>query len=315
MDATGGWDAQDIPDQSGRSVLITGANSGIGLAAATELARCGATVTLACRSIGKAESALAGIRSEHPEAQVELLELNLSDLSSVRDAAAEFADTHSGLDLLINNAGVMGLPHTTTVDGFEAQFATNHLGHFALTGLLLGQILAKSHSRVVTVSSLVHRVGRIDLADLQRVRRYGPWSAYAQSKLANLLFTYELQRKLMTSGADAISVAAHPGFARTNLQAAGSKRHGAGFSTAVFDFGGRLVGQSPAAGALPTLRAATAPGVAGGDFFGPDGFAEQQGPPVRVRSTQRSHNESVARRLWEISEDLTGVSYREVLDS
>jgi NAD(P)-dependent dehydrogenase (short-subunit alcohol dehydrogenase family) len=309
MDARGRWDAEDIPDQSGRTVLVTGANSGLGLATATQLARFGAKVTLACRNTTKAQDAAAEIRLRAPRSTLEVLELDVSDLSSVRDASARFLDSHERLDLLVNNAGVMGLAHQESPDGFELQLATNHLGHFALTGLLLGSLEASAGSRVVTVSSLVHRMGRIDFADLQHRRHYGPWSAYAQSKLANLLFTYELDRRLRASGSKTLALAAHPGFARTNLQSGGAGRPGAGFATAIFDLGGRVIGQSAAEGALPILYAASAPGVVGGTFYGPGGFLEQHGPPVEVQSSTRSHDPRVARRLWEISEELTGVHF------
>jgi NAD(P)-dependent dehydrogenase (short-subunit alcohol dehydrogenase family) len=296
------WGAADVGDQVGRTAVITGANSGIGFEAARVLAEHGARVVLACRDLDGAKAAAGRITAAAPGAAVETLHLDLASLASVRQAAEEVRSGYSGIDLLINNAGVMVPPYRRTEDGFELQFGTNHLGHFALTGLVLDRLLAAgSGSRVVTVSSNGHKMGRIRFDDLQSERGYRRVAAYGQSKLANLLFTYELQRRLAAAGAPTIAVAAHPGTSRTELE-----RHVSGWMRSV----GRLVPRQDAqSGALPTLRAATDPRVAGGDYYGPDGRFEFTGRPVRVRSSTRSHDADVQRRLWEVSEKLTGVSY------
>ena len=295
------WGAADIPDQHGRTAVITGANSGIGLEAARYLAARGARVVLACRDEAKAGAAAAAIAAQVPGAQAETVGLDLSSLESVRAAGAEIRSRYPRLDLLVNNAGVMMPPLGRTADGFELQFGTNHLGHFALTGLVLPSLLAVPGARVVTVSSNGHKVGRIHFDDLQWEHGYRRMGAYAQSKLANLLFTYELQRKLAAAAAPAIAVAAHPGTSDTALV-----RHLPAFAQA----GSRLVPNQPAAmGSLPTLRAATDPAVAGGDYYGPAGFGEFAGPPRLVRSSSRSHDEAAQRRLWSVSEELTGVTF------
>jgi NAD(P)-dependent dehydrogenase (short-subunit alcohol dehydrogenase family) len=295
------WGAADIPDQTGRVAVITGANSGIGLEAARYLAARGAHVVLACRDEGKSRAAAERITGELADVQVDTLGLDLSSLDSVRAAAAEIRERYPRLDLLINNAGVMMPPHGRTADGFELQFGTNHLGHFALTGLVLPSLLAAAGSRVVTVSSNGHKVGKIRFDDLQWERRYRRMGAYAQSKLANLLFTYELQRRLAAAGDPTIAVAAHPGTSDTALV-----RHMPAFA----QVGSRLVpNQSAIMGALPTVRAATDPAVAGGDYYGPAGLGEFAGPPKLVRSSSRSHDEAAARQLWAVSEELTGVTF------
>jgi NAD(P)-dependent dehydrogenase (short-subunit alcohol dehydrogenase family) len=295
------WGASDIPDQHGRTAVITGANSGIGLEAARYLAARGARVVLACRDEAKAGAAAAAIAAQVPGAQAETLGLDLSSLESVRAAGAEIRSRYPRLDLLVNNAGVMMPPLGRTADGFELQFGTNHLGHFALTGLVLPSLLAVPGARVVTVSSNGHKMGRIHFDDLQWEHGYRRMGAYAQSKLANLLFTYELQRRLAAAAAPAIAVAAHPGTSDTALV-----RHLPAFA----QVGSRLVPNQPAAmGSLPTLRAATDPAVTGGDYYGPAGFGEFSGPPRLVRSSSRSHDEAVQRRLWAVSEELTGVTF------
>jgi NAD(P)-dependent dehydrogenase (short-subunit alcohol dehydrogenase family) len=295
------WGASDIPDQHGRTAVITGANSGIGLEAARYLAARGAHVVLACRDEGKAAAAAAAIAAGVPGAEAETLALDLSSLESVRSAAAEIRSRYPRLDLLVNNAGVMMPPLGRTTDGFELQFGTNHLGHFALTGLVLPSLLAVPGSRVVTVSSNGHKVGRIRFDDLQWEHGYRRMGAYAQSKLANLLFTYELQRRLAAAAAPTIAVAAHPGTSDTALV-----RHLPAFA----QLGSRLVpNQGAAMGSLPTLRAATDPAVAGGDYYGPAGLGEFAGPPRLVRSSSRSHDEAAQRRLWSVSEELTGVTF------
>ena len=295
------WGASDIPDQQGRTAVITGANSGIGLEAARYLAARGAHVVLACRDEGKARTAAAQIGAEVPGAEADTVALDLSSLESVRAAGAEIRSRYPRLDLLVNNAGVMMPPLGRTTDGFELQFGTNHLGHFALTGLVLPSLLGVPGSRVVTVSSNGHKVGRIRFDDLQWEHGYRRMGAYAQSKLANLLFTYELQRRLAAAAAPTIAVAAHPGTSDTALV-----RHLPAFA----QLGSRLApNQGAAMGALPTLRAATDPAVAGGDYYGPAGLGEFAGPPRLVRSSSRSHDEAAQRRLWSVSEELTGVTF------
>lgn len=303
------WTATDISDQGGRVAVVTGANSGLGSETALALAARGAHVVLACRDASRAQSALDAIRRASPGASIEVLALDLASLASIRAFAEAFGQRHSRLDLLCNNAGVMAIPRRSTADGFEMQLGTNHLGHFALTGSLLPTLLATPGSRVVSVSSSAHRPGRMHWDDLQLERNYGKWHAYAQSKLANLLFAYELDRRLRRAKASAISVAAHPGYAATNLQAVGARMEGARIAERVFDFGNRILAQSAAMGALPTLYAATAPGVQGGEYFGPDSFGEMWGHPRRVGSTARSKDLADAARLWEVSEELTQVRF------
>lgn len=303
------WTADDMPDQRGKLALVTGASSGIGYEAARALAAKGARVILAVRSLEKGEASAAAIRRAHPRAALEVMALDLADLASVRRFADAFGEQHGSLPLLINNAGVMALPYRRTADGFEMQFGTNHLGHFALTGLLLPAILAAPAARVVTVSSGAHTGGAIDFANLDGSRGYRPWGAYSQSKLANLLFAYELQRRFVAAGADAISVGCHPGYAATNLQAAGPRMSGSRLGAAAMDIANALLGQSAAMGALPTLYAATADGVAGCDYIGPTGLMGMRGYPAKGRSSARSYDLELARRLWQVSEQLTGVSY------
>jgi NAD(P)-dependent dehydrogenase (short-subunit alcohol dehydrogenase family) len=235
--------------------------------------------------------------------------LDLSDLSSVRRFAVDFRQRFASLPLLINNAGVMALPYRRTSDGFEMQFGTNHLGHFALTGLLLPAIVAAPHARVVVVSSSMHVPGKIDFDNLDGRRAYGPWRAYSQSKLANLLFAYELQRRLTSSGVDTLAAGCHPGYAATNLQTAGSRMSGSRLGELFSEAGNRLFAQSAAMGALPTLYAATAADIHGGEYIGPLGLMGMRGAPGKIRSSARSHDRAVAARLWQVSEDLTGVRY------
>lgn len=298
------WTAADIPEQEGRVAVVTGANTGLGLETARGLARRGATVVLAVRNLDKGEAAVADIEGSVPDAVVELLELDLASLASVRDAATELLARHERLDLLINNAGVMLTPRQATADGFELQIGTNHLGHFAFTGLVLDRVLATDGSRVVNVSSAAHRLpGRMRFDDLTVEGRYDRTSAYGRSKLANLLFTYALQRRLEDAGSTAAALAAHPGSSETELV-----RYIPGASS-VFRPVVRLVTQSAAAGALPTLRAATDPGATGGQYYGPDGFQEMHGNPVTVPSSKRSRDRALQEQLWTISEELTEVAY------
>jgi NAD(P)-dependent dehydrogenase (short-subunit alcohol dehydrogenase family) len=299
------WTASDIPDQSGRLAVITGANSGLGLVTAQELARAGARVVLACRNVSKGQDALSSIRESVPAADAVLAELDLADLSSVRAFAARFAGENESLDLLVCNAGVMAPPRRLTVDGFESQIGTNHLGHFALTGLLLAQLLAAPSPRVVTLSSGAHRIGAINFDDLQAEHGYNNWRAYGQSKLANLMFSFELDRRARAAGTSLKSIAAHPGYARTNLQFASPRF----YEQLIMRVTNPLLGQSAEMGALPQLYAATAPDVPGGSFVGPDGFLEQRGYPHLVTAAGKAYDEQSWARLWELSEELTEVRY------
>jgi NAD(P)-dependent dehydrogenase (short-subunit alcohol dehydrogenase family) len=307
--ATRPWTSSDIGDLSGRTFVVTGGNSGLGYETARALARKRARVVIACRDAGKAQSAIAALRAETAGADVSFLELDLASLASVRKFADAFRERHRSLHVLVNNAGVMALPQRRTADGFEMQFGTNHLGHFALTGLLLELLLAEPGARIVTLSSTAHRPGRMRFDDLQRERGYSPWPAYAQSKLANLLFTLELQRRLDAAGASAIAVACHPGYAATNLQTAGPRMSGSALMERAMTLLNRLFAQSAEMGALPSLYAACAPGVKGGDYVGPGGLAEIRGHPVLVSRSRRARDTEAAARLWEISERLTGVRY------
>ncbi len=299
------WTATDVPDQSGRVVIVTGANTGIGYEAAAVLAGKGAHVVVAVRNLVKGKEAVDAITRSQPGADLALQELDLSSLASVRAAADALRTAYPRIDLLVNNAGVMYPPKQTTSDGFELQFGTNHLGHFALTGLLLDHLLPVDGSRVVTVASIAHNIrAGIHFDDLQWERSYNRVSAYGQSKLANLMFTYELQRRLATKGAPTIAVAAHPGISNTELM-----RHVPGSGLPGFSQLAGLVTNSPAVGALGTLRAATDPGAQGGQYYGPSGFRELVGHPVVVQSNRMSHDVEVQQRLWTVSEELTGVKF------
>jgi len=303
------WTTNDIPDLSGKTAVVTGANSGIGFEAALALAAKNAKVVLACRSAAKADEAAAAIRRQAPNAQLEFLALDLSSLASVREFSAKLNANYERLDILCNNAGVMALPYLTTADGFEMQFGTNHLGHFALTGLLHDLLRAAPAARVVNVSSNAHKFGRIRFDDLQSRQSYRKWLAYGQSKLANLLFTQELQRRAQRAGDSLIAVACHPGYSATNLPMVGPDMSGSTLMGKITRLGNRIVAQSAAMGALPTLYAATAADVVGGDYIGPDGFAEMWGQPRKVGMTARARDAAAAARLWEESERLTGVSW------
>lgn len=303
------WTAEDIPDQSGRIALVTGANSGLGLQTSLALARKGARVLMGCRDAERAAAAVNQIRDAAPSAEVEVVSLDLASLAAVRAAADDVLDRAPRLDILVNNAGVMAIPRRETVDGYEMQFATNHLGHFALTGLLLGRLLDTVGSRVVNVSSTAHRTGRMNFDDLHGASRYRSWRAYGQSKLANLLFTYELQRRLEASAANTIALAAHPGYSSTNLQSVGPSMSGNRVMGALMQLGNKLVGQSDEIGALPQLYAATSPDAKGGQYIGPDGLNEMRGYPKVVKSNARSRDVADARRLWDVSEELTGVRF------
>ena len=291
-----------VPDQSGRTVLVTGANTGIGYEAARVLAGRGARVLLGCRSTAKARDARERICVLHPKAQVELLSLDLGNLQSVREAAGEVLQ-EARLDLLINNAGIMVPPREETADGFESQFGVNHLGHFALTGLLLDKLLVTPGSRVVNVSSGAHKWGKIEFDDVNATRSYNRQARYGMSKLANLLFTFELRRRLAAAGAKTIAVACHPGVSETEL----SRNMPTWMKLLAPLF--RVLSHPPPQGALPTLRAATDPQVRGGQYYGPAGLFEMSGPPVLVEGNAASQDAQVARRLWDLSVEMTGVEF------
>jgi NAD(P)-dependent dehydrogenase (short-subunit alcohol dehydrogenase family) len=299
------WTTAQIPDQTGRTAVVTGANSGLGLVTARELARAGASVVLGCRDSHKGASALERIQAEAPGAQVSLAQLDLGSLESVKNFAEEFRSTHEGLELLVNNAGVMAPPRRVTSDGFELQFGTNHLGHFALTARLIGAMQGRADTRVVAVSSNAHKFGRINFDDLQSERRYSRWRAYGQSKLADLMTALELDRRLRAAGSTVKSLAAHPGYAATNLQTAAPPL----LDRTVMTVTNRLFAQSAEAGALCLLYAATEPGLQGGIYVGPDGLGEGRGHPHPVSPSRAAYNEQVAARLWAASEQLTGVKF------
>ncbi|MDG4862122.1 oxidoreductase [Streptomyces sp. T-3] len=301
-----GWNASDIPDQSGRTAVVTGANSGIGFVTARELARQGTRVVLACRSETRGKEAEARILGEVPDAQVEFRALDLGDLTSVRDFAAAYEP--DSLDLLINNAGVMALPYARTADGFETQFGVNHLGHFALTGLLLPKLLATPKARVVSVSSGLHALSNIDIGDLNSERKYRRWIAYGRSKTANLLFIHELARKLGEVGSDVVAAAAHPGYASTNLQTASAKLEGSKPRERAAELANKVFAQTAESGALPTLYAATAPGVRPDSFTGPK-LQGWRGAPTKSWRAKWTLNDVAGERLWVASEQLTGVTY------
>ncbi len=290
-----GWTSAELPDQSGKTVIVTGANSGLGEVTARELARVGARVVLACRNTEAGEKAAAGMSGN-----VEVRALDLADLDSVRAFAR---DTTGPVDVLINNAGVMATPQRKTAQGFELQFGTNHLGHFALTGLLLGRLRESASPRVTVLSSAAHRIGAINFDDLQSEQKYDRWKAYGQSKLANLMYAYEFARRAKAAGSPIVVTAAHPGYAATKLQ---SKTES--FMDRVMAVGNAVFAQSAEAGAWPSLYAATAD-IPSGSYVGPNGFMQQRGKATLVGSTKASKDEVVAKRLWDVSEELTGVKY------
>jgi NAD(P)-dependent dehydrogenase (short-subunit alcohol dehydrogenase family) len=311
------WSLEEIPDQSGRLAVVTGANSGIGLVAARELAGKGAEVVIACRDTSKGEAAVERMRIDlapnGDDARFEVRALDLADLSSVRSfAEGVIADHPDGIDLLINNAGVMAPPRKETADGFELQFGTNHLGHFALTGLLLDELKKKPGSRVVTVSSNAHKMGKMNFDDLQSENGYNRWSAYGQSKLSNLIFAIDLQKRLAEAELDVESMAAHPGLSSTNLGSAGT---GTGdgivnlLTTPFLKLSHMFIAQDAEAGAQPTLFAAVSPGLPGGTYIGPDGIGEHRGSPTIVAPRKVASDQGVADHLWQKSVELTGVDY------
>lgn len=303
------WTVADMPDLTGRTAIVTGANSGLGFYTAQALARNGASVTMAVRDVTKGNQAkdlMGPLRGD-----LEVWQLDVSDLSSVRTFAGSWAIEHpTGLDLLINNAGVMAIPRRESADGHELQFATNHLGHFALTGLLLPALIAIPHSRVVNVASSAHRMARnINFDDLMGEKKYTKWGAYGQSKLANLLFTSELQRRLAANDLSVNAYAAHPGYAATNLQSVGPKMSGSSIEAKLTAIANKVIAQSPQMGALPTLFAATVPGLPGDSYVGPGGRGEVKGHPKLVDRSLAAKDRQQAKRLWAVSETLTGVVY------
>ncbi|MGV9797766.1 SDR family NAD(P)-dependent oxidoreductase [Mycobacterium sp. NPDC003449] len=306
MSADTKWTEADVPDQTGRVAIVTGSNTGLGYETARVLAAKGAHVVIAVRNVDKGREAVERIIAATPKADLKLQALDVGSLDAVRAAADELRAAYPRIDLLINNAGVMYPPKQVTVDGFELQFGTNHLGAFALTGLLLDHLLPVEGSRVVAVGSVAHRIqAKIHFDDLQWERtRYNRVAAYGQSKLANLMFTYELQRRLAAKNEPTIAVAAHPGLSNTELM-----RHIPGTGLPGYSQLAGLVTNSPLVGALATLRAATDPAVRGGQYYGPAGFREMVGHPKLVNSSRQSHDADVQRRLWAVSEELTGVSF------
>ncbi|ELY42733.1 oxidoreductase [Natronorubrum tibetense] len=304
------WTVDDVPDQDGRTIVITGANSGIGLEATRELARHGANVIMACRNTERGEDAAADVRAGVPDADLRVEVCDLASLESIRAFADRLED--EPIDVLINNAGTMAIPWSETEDGFETQFGVNHLGHFALTGLVLEGLHTAPESepaRVVTVSSGLHERGEIDFDDLQGEQAYDKWDAYGQSKLANLLFAYELERRFLTAGLSAKSLAVHPGYADTQLQFRGIEGRGSRIRLLGRQLMNAVLAQPAEKGALPTLYAATAPDAEGGAYYGPGGLLDMRGTPERQASSDRSYDRGTARRLWEVSSELTGVTY------
>ncbi len=293
------WTSDNIPDMSGKIVLITGANSGLGFEASRELALKGATVIMACRSVSKGEEAARKITDALSTVETVVMQIDCASLASVRTFAEEFKKRYDHLDILLNNAGVMAPPFSTTEDGFELQIGVNHFASFALTGLLLGHLLQSHSARIVSVSSFAHTMGTINFDDINWRNKYSKWPAYGQSKLANLYLTYELDRRLKGMNARAIAVAAHPGYSRTNLQ-----RH-----TGLFSFLNHFMAQTSQMGVLPILYAATEWKVGGGQFIGPDGFMEMRGYPKKTNSSKISYDLAISKRFWELSEELTGVKY------
>jgi NAD(P)-dependent dehydrogenase (short-subunit alcohol dehydrogenase family) len=309
--ASRGWRDADVPPLDGRRYFITGGNTGLGYATARVLARRGAHVILACRDLARGVGARERLLRELPGARVDTTHLELANLASVRRTAQTFVSVLDRLDGLVCNAGVMGLPHRRTADGFEYQIGVNHLGHFALVGVMLPLLLRTPGARVVVVSSQLHRRGRLELLDDPNFERhpYDRWQAYNQSKLANLLFTFELDRRLRDAGAAVLAVAAHPGYAATELQIRAARARGSRLEALAMAILNALFAQSAAAGAWPILRAATDPAARGGDYFGPSGWRGWRGPAVRVAPAPAARDPDAAARLWRWSETATGVRY------
>jgi len=306
------WSISDIPDLQGRVAFVTGANSGLGLETTRILTLKGAHVVMACRNIGKAQKAQAEIQATIPHASTELATLDLASLASIRECANTFRASHSRLDMLFNNAGVMAIPRQETQDGFEMQFGTNYLGHFALTGLLLPTLFATPQSRVVTLTSLARFAGRVNLNDLNSEHSYSRWGAYGQSKWADLHFAFELQRRLSEAGAGTISVAAHPGYANTELQNTSASTSDVFLETFFYATLGPLAAQSAQMGTLPQLYAATAPNIHGGELVGPGGLFGMRGYPKVEKNSKRGYNKDTAVELWNESVKLTGVDYAQL---
>ena len=295
------WNTENILSQKGRIVIVTGSSSGIGYETARVLANKQASVIIAVRNLEKGNKALAEIIQQNKDADVRVMELDLANLASVNNFAENFQKNYSRLDLLINNAGVMIPPYSKTTDGFELQFGTNHLGHFALTGQLLKLLISTIASRIVNVSSGAHNFGKLDFDDLNwEKRNYAQWTAYGDSKLANLYFTYELDRKLKEQGINTLVTASHPGWTATELQRTAGD---------VMKYLNGIFAQDITMGALPTLRAAIEEGLKGAEYFGPNGFMEISGYPVKVESNQLSKDRAIAQKLWVVSEQLTGVKF------
>lgn len=310
MAGSGKWTAAHMPSQAGKTVLVTGANSGIGYQAALELARHGAHVLLGCRSEGKGQAALERLKREVPGASVEIALVDMASLSSIRTFASQYVSRGGTLDILVNNAGVMAVPaRELTSDGFERQFGTNHLGHFALTGLLMPALSKSVAPRVVTVASLAHRDGKIELDNLQSERSYKPWDAYNNSKLANILFAKELDRRMREAGSPLLSVAVHPGVSKTGITETGPGSNTKDLKVRMVKLLGPLLMQNDAMGALPTEYAATSPDVHGGEYIGPDGMGEIKGYPKVVQPRPQALDEASGKQLWSASERLTGVVF------
>ena len=304
------WTEEDIPDLTGKIAVVTGANSGTGYEATRALASKGATVVMSCRNLEKAEAAAEKIKNKIPEAKLEIVQLDLSDLSSVKKFAESYSEKHETLDLLLNNAGIMMPPYSKTVDGFELQLGTNHMGHFALTGLLLNLLIATKGSRVVTMSSTAHTRAEFDFDDISLEDTYSRVSAYGRSKLANLLFAYEFQRKLDDAGIKMLSNAAHPGWSATSLQTTGPREGSGGrIRSWALRFGNFIFAQSAAMGALPMLYGVISPDAEGGVYYGPRSLGGWRGYPKKTESNDLSHNKDDAKKLWELSEELTGIKY------
>jgi NAD(P)-dependent dehydrogenase (short-subunit alcohol dehydrogenase family) len=294
------WTAENIPNQKGKVAIVTGSSSGIGFEAARVLAEKQATVIIAVRNLEKGNKALEKILAQNKDAEVKVLELDLANLESVKNFAENFKKSNSRLDLLINNAGVMIPPYSKTADGFELQFGTNHLGHYALTAQLLALLIKTKGARIVNVASSAHKVGNLNFDDLTWEKRsYSAWRAYGDSKIANLYFTFELNRKLKENKLDLLVTAAHPGYTDTELQR----------NMGVFGFLNHIFAQSVSMGALPTLRAATEESAMGGEYFGPNGFMEMWGNPIQVEPNDLAQDETIAKKLWEVSEKLTGIKF------
>jgi len=304
------WTLDQMPSQEGKVAVVTGANSGLGFNTTRELAIKGAKVIMACRNLEKGEIARQCILDERVAVEPELWHLNLASLESIKQFALKFAAAGSGLDLLINNAGLMAIPYDRTEDGFEMQFGVNHLGHFALTAWLWPRLSETKGSRVIQVGSLAHYIGKIRFEDIHWEKGYKKWSAYGMSKLANLLFIRELANRLIESGGSVTVAAAHPGYADTELQAKSSRMKGNNLGAASMNLINKVVAQTGAKGALPTLYAATAEGISQGDYFGPGGLMKLHGWPVPDSPSKKLVNNEVARRLWEVSESLTGIEFR-----